>query len=323
MKDPDFARNSSARQDAWTRYWKSGALHSCPTSFRDNYEGEIAAFWEEAGRLLPARGRILDLATGNGSIPMLLRTQGRDDLDIDATDAADISPAWLEPESHAKTRFHPNVWIEHLPFPDHAFDGICSQFGIEYAEQASAWREVLRVLKAKGGLFVVMHHAESVFTRVATVEIEHLAWLLGPDGLLQEAETLAGWLARLRAGEPVARSAQANAARERFNRMQEVLDLQIRTGTSVDLLTQARSDVQAILARSGQPAADLAAYRSALEENRFRSGELVTHALTHEAVAGLADRLRAEHRGLEVEVRELRQSEGLLAWGLRALPRSG
>ena len=307
------------RKDAWTTYWQSGALHSCPTSFQGNYEGAIAAFWKRASASLPVPARVLDVGTGNGSIPKLLIDAAAtpDHLDIDAVDAADISPAWHSPADMPYVRFHPGVPMESLPFAKASFDAVCSQFAIEYASVPVAWEEALRVLKPEGHLYWVMHHRESVFAQVAMQECEHLDWLLEPNGLLDAALALAPWLMRLRGGDAsVASSPQANAARARFNLIQQDVESRIRDATATDILEEVRAQVHAILAKSPDPEFTLGRHRAWVVESRLRSSELVGRALDGDGVQELGFWLKDRMPGASISVEALQQQEGVLAWGL-------
>lgn len=311
--------SSIVRRQAWTSYWKSGVLHSCPTSFSANYEGAIAEFWIEACTEMPRNARVLDLATGNGSIPKLLVAKGRCDIEIDAVDAAQVTPGWYSSSITPQIRFHAGVWIERLPFPDVTFDCACSQFGVEYAKRPEAWDEVLRVLKPNSQIHWVMHHSDSVFARVAAHESNHLEWLLGSDGLLEVAIELAPWLARLRKGEPVANSASANAIRGKFNLVQDALEHRIRTSEHVDVLLQTRAELQTILSRAADPLSALVQYRSGLEGAHLRCTELITCALDGGQIEELCEWLRKRQPMAIVQTMELCQKEGVLAWGLRSM----
>lgn len=287
------------------------------TSYDDNYSGAIAAFWVRAFEKLPAQSRVLDLATGNGAIPKLLNDLKGMSVRIDGVDATQVAPLWHDPDKHANIRFHPEVWMEHLPYPDATFDFVCSQFGVEYAERPAAWREALRVLKPGGQLHCVIHHRESVMTRIATQEQAHCKWLLGSDGLLRAALQLAPWWLRVRRGELDPQAAvDAEAARAAFNAAQARLADRIEQGGTVDLLLQTRVQVQAILTQAKDPAQALGQYAQQLREAELRCSELVQYAMTTDEIAELGDWLQVQKADGSLSVQELRQAEGLLAWGL-------
>lgn len=308
------ARN---RQEAWRSYWATGNLHSCVTSYDDNYSGAIAAFWVDAFKGLPAQSHVLDLATGNGAIPKLLNDLKGMSVRIEAVDATQVAPRWHRPDKHANIRFHSEVWMEHLPYPDATFDCVCSQFGIEYAERPAAWQEALRVLKPGGQLHCVVHHRESVVTRIAAQEQAHCEWLVGSDGLLHAALQLAPWWLRVRRGELAPQAAgDAEIARAAFNGAQARLADRVEKGGTVDLLLQARIQVQAILTQAKDPVLAMGQYAQQLREAELRCSELVQCAMTAEEMAALGRWLQAQRAGGSLFIQELRQTEGLLAWGL-------
>ena len=306
------------RQQAWGAYWASGALHSCVTSYDGNYSGGIARFWAKAFENLPKHSRVLDLATGNGAIPKLLLDIKGNEVQVDAVDASQISPRWPDPNKHGSIRFWAGVWMEQLPFPDETFDCVCSQFGIEYAERPAAWLEALRVLKTGGQLCCVLHHKDSVLTQVATQEQAQCAWLLGEDGLLPATLHLAPWWMRARNGEPGQQLGyEAQSARARFNEVQARLAELIRQGGVVDLLIQSRICVQSILANAEDPGHALQMYAKHLNESELRCAELVQCALAPNDMGNLKESLSSYCPGARIDFAEIRQAEGLLAWGLK------
>jgi SAM-dependent methyltransferase len=294
-------------------------LHSFPTSFRQNYEGVIAEFWRQVACSIPSGGRVLDLASGNGSVPLLLLPYLAEDAHVDAVDAARIAAEEHPSNTDSRIRFHSGVWMEQLPFQDASFDCVCSQFGIEYAEQAAAWDEVFRVLAEHGQVACVIHHRASAFYAVAQSESRHLQWLLATDGVLAAACEVAGWLELMRNGQQVGGVArvQADASRSRFNAIQEVLESRIREGSTPDVLIEVRAQIGAILANAPKPRETMMAYRELLDQSFVRCRELVACALDVQQIDELASSLRSRRRGATVRIEELAQEQGVLAWGLR------
>lgn len=307
-----------ARRQAWEDYWKTGVLHSCPTSYSGNYDGVVGEFWCATARQLPAHGHIIDLATGNGAIPRLLLSHGRTDLDIDAIDAADIPGP--ETSIGAGVRLHPRVRMESLPFAADCFDAACSQFGIEYATHPEALGEVLRVLKPAGQIHWVLHHRDSVFTRVAALESEHLAWATSEEGILDAAIGIAPWMQRIRAGLTLEDPRKANSARDTFNQVQIALEQRIQLDDTVGVLQDVRATVHAILIRDADPASALVRYRQDLEHARVRCQDLCACACDQAKLLSLVEWLGGRRPAMRMEITTLSQSEGLLAWALRAMP---
>jgi SAM-dependent methyltransferase len=67
-----------------------------------------------------------------------------------------------------------------LPFEDGSYDGVFSQFGIEYGGRPAAFREAARVLRANGRGLFVMHHNESVVTHTCATRLALHRDVIGP-----------------------------------------------------------------------------------------------------------------------------------------------
>ncbi|MBO9718421.1 MAG: class I SAM-dependent methyltransferase [Pseudoxanthomonas sp.] len=314
----------TARQQAWTAYWSSGRLHSCASTAGDNYTGAIAAFWRGLfGRMeLPAR--VLDLATGNGPLPLLLAELHGAGVEVDAVDLATVAPAWYDPTRHRGVRFHPRVRMEALPFADASFDCIVSQFGFEYGDMEVAVAECSRVARPAAHIAFVMHHADSVLVRVGREELEHHARVLGEGGLVAAARGVVPWIARARAGEAVD-AADAAHARARYNAAMQELGAAIANSSAPDLLLEVRETIHGLVMAGRDVQSMLGAidaYASELERARLRTAEMIGHALHASQVERVAALLAAGRPGFVVECAELRQAEGVLAWSLVAGPPS-
>lgn len=317
--------DQDARRAAWTSYWAAGGLHSCVGSFSGNYGGAIGEFWRTTFAAMPAGGRMLDLATGNGALPLLCREQsdGRG-VGIDAVDLAQVAPSWFRPDEHADLRFHSGVAMEHLPFADAGFDLVASQFGFEYAEREPALAEALRVCRERGRIALVMHHAGSVLVDVGRAERVNLATLTTPGGLLDAAAAVIPWFAAARAGTDLAGVDAARRDREAYNTAARQLAGAITASRTPDLLVEARDRVQQLLAGTGpDPAPSLAAlqdYRDALVAAGLRTAEMIEHALDGDAASALAAAIAAARPAWHVRCEPLRQREGVLGWALLAEP---
>jgi hypothetical protein len=317
--------NKDSRCRAWSAYWSSGRLHSCATSFQDNYAGSIGHFWSGlAARLRPGI-RMLDLAAGNGPLSLLMWEKLHGRLQIDAVDLAEVAPAWYETATHEGVRFHAGVNMEALPFADGHFDLIVSQFGLEYADQLQALAECMRVANGHATFAFVMHHSESVLVRVGREELSHHDLLAAEGGLLSTAREVIPWIERVRAGG-TGDSAMATRMRDRYNRAMREL-AQVATASSApDLLLEARDTVHGLVARVGsegaaQPALDaLETYSWQLKAGRLRTSEMVASALDLSQLDAFAQRFAWARPGSAIACSELRQEEGVLAWSFMAGP---
>lgn len=315
--------DESARRAAWSAYWATGGLHSCVGSFDGNYGGAIAGFWRGVFARLPATPvRAIDLATGNGAIPLMLWEQrgSPGGLSVDAVDLAQVAPAWHEPGKHAGIRFHAGVAMEALPFEDASFDLVTSQYGFEYARREEALAEALRVLKPGGSLALVMHHAGSVLVQVGRAELAHQDHLMAPHGLLDCAAAVIPWFAQARRGVDPGRFPEAVAARAGYNVAIERLLARIAVVPAPDLLVETRDWTNQLLASVGTdpaPALDaLGRYREGMLAAGLRTAELVSHALDEVQAQSLVAAIRHARPGADVRCEPISQAEGLLGWGL-------
>lgn len=252
---PDMNDDSrQQRQSVWTRHWATGAPHSCAGTYAETYGGSIGSFWSKVHEDTPSGARVLDIATGSGALPRLL-LQLRPDLplQLDAVDLAVGEPAWVrarQPERAGRVRFHGAVSAESLPFADDSFDLVISQYGLEYADPSRSVSELLRVLAPGGSVAMVLHHAEARPVTLAAVEITHIDWLRGADGLLTAARDMLApmALAATPAGRAqLDREPRAHEARERFNRAQDELARRSTPADGADILGEVQDNVAQLL----------------------------------------------------------------------------
>lgn len=318
----------NARKEAWSSYWAGGALHSCVDSYGGNYAGAIGGFWRNCFGTLPPNTRVLDLATGNGPLPLLLWEQASagKEVIVDAVDLALVSPPWHDPVQHVGLRFHSGVQMETLPFADVVFDLVISQFGLEYARWPDALLDAIRVMKPSGRAAFVLHHSDSVLARVARSETHNHAFLLAENGLLEAARCVIPWISRARQGAiDAASAAPAAACRQRYNLAMRQVAEQIEVSPVPDVLLEARAWVHGLL--SGAETTDqtrqlsmLAEYREAMEGANLRTTELLGHALDAEGIEGMAEVFRRQLPAHDILYQALSQEEGILGWGLVATP---
>ncbi|MGH6890073.1 MAG: class I SAM-dependent methyltransferase [Rhizomicrobium sp.] len=154
---------SRETQSAWTQYWNEGHTESLP---EDRTAGLLAGFdsaWRQFFLGFADNARLLDLATGGGDVIRRAITVRRN-FQITGVDLADLSAVSATLPGIALLG---NTALSPLPFPDGAFDGVTSQFGIEYADVAATTREAVRVLAPGGRGRFVLHHAGSAITQGA------------------------------------------------------------------------------------------------------------------------------------------------------------
>src|SRR5690606_34297142 len=223
-------------------------------SLDPRYSGAIGSFWDGIVDAMPADARVLDLATGNGALPLRLWEAGDrlPGLQVDAVDLAALAPAWYKPVTHAGITFHSGVAMEKLPFADASFDRVFSQFGLEYARLDEALRECIRVARDGATLAFVTHHADSVLVRVGHAELANQALLLAPGGLLDAARGVRRGRARMRGGGAgVASGPQALRDRQAYTSAMERLSVEVAASEVPDALLEARDRIHRLLAGAG------------------------------------------------------------------------
>lgn len=171
--------------DPWSVYWRQAQLHSCIAASDPADQQALAAFWGDFARSLDPAARVLDLATGNGAVPVQLLA-AVPTLRITGVDRAAISPAKhvdAEPLLR-RVRFCGEVELDRLPRLGGPFEALTSQFGVEYAGRDVAARVLDTHLIAGGTFQWLLHHRDSAVVAAGIRDRTELAGLLAEDGLL-------------------------------------------------------------------------------------------------------------------------------------------
>ena len=172
----------------WTACWQLES--AAGGSKRPELDLHIEPVWHEFMDTLTEGTRILDLATGNGTVALSCaeRARGRGiHVHIDAVDAAQINPPRQvpDPDGHLpQVRFQGGIWLEEMPFEDDNFDGVISQFGFEYADEGQAVSEVSRVLSPGGRLRLVIHALGGSVWKDIDVRHKRLNGVLAENGVV-------------------------------------------------------------------------------------------------------------------------------------------
>ena len=137
----------------WSDYWANdGASGEVFVNAKGEKHPRLAAYWEKKFEGLATGARIIDLASGAGSVFVQLS----DDHDLDLH-AADIS---IEALDALRKRMPGTTTVvcpaDKVPCQDHSFDLVVSQFGIEYAG-IGAFGEAARLVSRGGSLVALCH----------------------------------------------------------------------------------------------------------------------------------------------------------------------
>lgn len=178
----------------WNDYWKEGFLTSFGSSFTGNYQGVYSQHWDDTLSGLSPNSHILDLATGNGSIPLLGRkisVAKNLSLHFTGTDLAEVDTVLIgkqigfEKDAFPKDfTILPGIDSANLPFKDQQFDCVTSQYGFEYGDIKKTFEEISRVLKPYGTVDLVLHHSHSVILVRNNQTLDCLHDLVKTGGLL-------------------------------------------------------------------------------------------------------------------------------------------
>ncbi|PTA49879.1 class I SAM-dependent methyltransferase [Shewanella morhuae] len=148
----------------WSEYWEQGHLTSFGTDFSSNYAGILKDIWLPIFKELRPNFEVLDIATGNGALPLLLKNYF-DESNINGrvrgVDIAKIQPIKFDADNSIKIELIGEVNCESLPFSD-PVDLVTSQFGIEYSNLSASLKTVANILKTGGRLSLVCHHHNSM-----------------------------------------------------------------------------------------------------------------------------------------------------------------
>lgn len=233
MKADDKLLQTAASQQgdvaAWTEFWaRSGSdASNCLPSAPPYAAGHLENLWQDFFMDLPEAGKILDLGTGGGAVPSVAqRTRG--DLDITGVDYAAALPS-----PHPSIRMVPGVALESLPFADHSFDAVTSQFALEYADRTTAVPELQRVLKPRGAILIIAHHSDGAVLGPNMRRLAAIEEILSPGNLYDQVEDIAG-----KGREPDAASRgqlteQLHRLRERHPKLRIVNELALWTARTM------------------------------------------------------------------------------------------
>jgi hypothetical protein len=83
--------SQAADTDPWSIYWQADNVDSCVASASKRDAEAIAQLWQDFAVEQPDAASVLDLATGNGTVPLAL-LRGNESLQITGVDKADIDP---------------------------------------------------------------------------------------------------------------------------------------------------------------------------------------------------------------------------------------
>ncbi|MFT6909421.1 MAG: ubiquinone/menaquinone biosynthesis C-methylase UbiE [Oleiphilaceae bacterium] len=182
--------------DYWSQYWQQGYLTSFGQDIQGNYTGELKACWEQFFASLTPNSQILDVGTGNGAIIKLgLNPERKTDFIFHGVDSAKLAVS-KDLLDNPNIQFYPEVNVESLPFKDHQYQAVVSQFALEYIKLEPAIAQLSRVLCKQGQFQFVIHDISSIIVMPNVNILMSAQRLAAPDGCFTLLKMLLNKLAK-------------------------------------------------------------------------------------------------------------------------------
>jgi len=293
------------KNQAWSLYWQNNILESCIATGAIEDGAKLASIWNQFAQQLTTKSTVLDLATGNGSVPINLLTS-QQNLQVTGVDFADISPKKFSLNNTLLTNvdFVPKVDIADLPFKEHSFDVVTSQFGFEYADNTLAAQEFIRVLKTSGKFLLIIHHTDSEVVKPARVKIEELTLLCEKSELFNQFECYLKDEFSLvdleQSGKQFLAQNQGKVSKaisgQFFSNINSLIDLKEQLTPNTELLVLF-TDMQ-----------------TRIEAERSRLTQLVSASLSVNEMADFCDMLKKLGAELDCQLVTLPSDGAILAW---------
>lgn len=315
----------------WNNYWIEGFITSFGKEFDKSYNGIFKDFWNSAFSRIVDNSRVLDLATGNAGVPiMLLEYQLKTQLKVSIT-GTDIAKtvnkesirelAKNEALDWSKLKICNGVDSAKLPFEDNYFDYVISQYGFEYSEFRTTMDEVLRVLKPKGRIAFLIHANDSVILKRNSKALSAMKYVFQENSVFSTFIELIESMGNISSRDDLLKLKSdvfAENHRNRLNhQMQEAVDnfgdVFMDTGFA-DLVGDLMSKY--VMSPISVKRKMITGYRAQLIEHSERLEDLVNAAYDETKLQEIQDVLLK--LSYKVDVNEVTSSEGKLGWSLLA-----
>jgi len=174
----------------WSQYWKQGHLTSFGEDIKGNYKGELKKIWGDYFSKLNANDYVIDIGTGNGALIELALQGISVDCKFLGIDYAELHITEDKLTDNVNVSFMEHVAAEILPFEKNSFNGVISQFALEYSDVSRSIVEISRVLKPKGTFQFVCHHEQSTIVLPNNAILSATENIMKQDGAFETASIL-------------------------------------------------------------------------------------------------------------------------------------
>ena len=171
----------------WKEFWQRQQTSQAPGIVSAQWNAISQAqfeVWARVSQIFRRDAKILDVATGAGKLPQMLRYL-RADFSTVGIDIANPLPS-----SSIGIELIGGVSMERLPFPAAHFDGAVSQFGFEYGDTQSTAREILKVLKPGSPIALMVHRGDGPILAHNELRRRQLFWVLDENALFDRVRTM-------------------------------------------------------------------------------------------------------------------------------------
>ncbi|WP_137221624.1 class I SAM-dependent methyltransferase [Shewanella sp. MEBiC00475] len=214
----------------WSEYWQQGHTTSFGEALPGNYQGVLKNVWQPIFNNLVENFMVIDVGTGNGSLPLLLceelSTSGVTGQVI-GVDLAEVNLVNINSQNsnNIDISLMSNTRSEQLPFEANSVDLYISQFGFEYSSVEKSLNEASRVLKDDGQFVIVFHHNRSMILNrnrriLALIEKKEVNLLIN---CLARIATSMGQVASKRDVERIKKDPECESIRAEINHLIKLL----------------------------------------------------------------------------------------------------
>ena len=175
------------KEDVWKAFWERQRTAQTPGVLSQEWNAIGRAqfdAWADFAADVPPGAKVLDLATGYGKLPQILRAV-RDDISVVGVDIAEPLPP-----AGDGVELLGGVSMEALPFDDGSFDAVVSLFGFEYGDSRATAKEALRVLRKGGPIGLMVHRGDGPILAHNRKREEQLDWAIGENDLFAKTRAL-------------------------------------------------------------------------------------------------------------------------------------
>jgi len=163
-----------SQSENWSDYWEyESSKGEVFVDKSGNKHPELAEFWKQLFKNFQSTDRIIDLASGAGSIFNSVNYQQFSKLH--AVDISGVALKRLQDDI-------PQVQVQigscsKLSFPDTSFDHVLSQFGVEYSTE-DGFYEALRIMDFNGDFNALVHYKDGYIDHKNATELEGVELLI-------------------------------------------------------------------------------------------------------------------------------------------------